>query len=59
MALLPVTLRNVEAALQIKGLAAGKVSDLQPRPMPTSLPGFKRCSAATITTCRARLPLAL
>lgn len=32
-ALLPVTLRNVEAALQVKGLApgAGKVSDLQPR----------------------------
>ena len=31
MALLPVTLRNVEAALQIKGLAPGKVSDLQPK----------------------------
>ena len=32
-ALLPVTLRNVEAALQVKGLApgSGKVSDLQPR----------------------------
>lgn len=29
-ALLPVTLRNVEAALQVKGLAPGKVSDLQP-----------------------------
>ncbi len=28
-ALLPVTLRNVEATLQIKGLAAGKVSDLR------------------------------
>ena len=59
MALLPVTLRNVETALQIKGFAPGKVSDLQPRPMPTSLPGFKSCSASTITTCRARLPLAL
>ena len=35
VALLPVTLRNVEAALQVKGLtprpAAGKVSDLQPQ----------------------------
>ena len=31
MALLPVTLRNVEAALQVKGLAPGKVSDLQPK----------------------------
>ena len=31
LALLPVTLRNVEAALQIKGLAPGKVSDLQPK----------------------------
>ena len=34
VALLPVTLRNVEAALQIKGLnpaPAGKVSDLQPQ----------------------------
>ncbi len=31
MALLPVTLRNVEAALQIKGLTPGKVSDLQPK----------------------------
>ncbi len=33
MALLPVTLRNVEAALKVQGLvpAAGKVSDLQPR----------------------------
>jgi alpha-2-macroglobulin len=36
MALLPVTLRNVEANLNVKGLAAstpaaGKVSDLQPR----------------------------
>ena len=30
-ALLPVTLRNVEAALQVKGLAPGKVSDLQPK----------------------------
>ncbi|MDW5443637.1 MG2 domain-containing protein [Polaromonas sp. SM01] len=33
-ALLPVTLRNVETALQVKGLApasAGKVSDLQPK----------------------------
>jgi alpha-2-macroglobulin len=30
VALLPVTLRNVEAALQIKGLNAGKVSDLKP-----------------------------
>ena len=30
-ALLPVTLRNVEAALQVKGLAAGQVSDLQPQ----------------------------
>jgi uncharacterized protein YfaS (alpha-2-macroglobulin family) len=33
-ALLPVTLRNVEAALQVKGLTpatSGKVSDLQPR----------------------------
>ncbi|WP_029525577.1 alpha-2-macroglobulin family protein [Polaromonas glacialis] len=30
-ALLPVTLRNVEAALQVKALAAGQVSDLQPR----------------------------
>jgi alpha-2-macroglobulin len=30
-ALLPVTLRNVEAALQVKGLAAGQVSDLQPK----------------------------
>lgn len=30
-ALLPVTLRNVEAALQAKGLAPGKVSDLQPK----------------------------
>ena len=29
-ALLPVTLRNVEAALQVKGLSPGKVSDLQP-----------------------------
>jgi uncharacterized protein YfaS (alpha-2-macroglobulin family) len=29
LALLPVTLRNVEAALQVKGLAASKVSDLQ------------------------------
>ena len=29
-ALLPVTLRNVEAALQVKGLTPGKVSDLQP-----------------------------
>ena len=28
-ALLPVTLRNVEAALLVKGLAAGKVSDLR------------------------------
>ncbi len=31
MALLPVTLRNVEAAIQIKGFTAGKVSDLQPK----------------------------
>ncbi len=31
LALLPVTLRNVEAALQIKGLSPGKVSDLQPK----------------------------
>ncbi|MGB4116012.1 MAG: MG2 domain-containing protein [Polaromonas sp.] len=31
MALLPVTLRNVEAALQVKGLTPGKVSDLQPK----------------------------
>ena len=31
MALLPVTLRNVEAALQVKGITAGKVSDLQPK----------------------------
>ena len=31
MALLPVTLRNVEAALQVKGLAPGKVSGLQPK----------------------------
>ncbi len=30
-ALLPVTLRNVEAALQVKGLSPGKVSDLQPK----------------------------
>ncbi|HYW56680.1 MAG TPA: MG2 domain-containing protein [Polaromonas sp.] len=30
-ALLPVTLRNVEAALQVKCLAPGKVSDLQPK----------------------------
>ncbi|MDI1268670.1 MAG: MG2 domain-containing protein [Polaromonas sp.] len=30
-ALLPVTLRNVEAALQVRGLAPGKVSDLQPK----------------------------
>ena len=30
-ALLPVTLRNVEAALQVKALAAGQVSDLQPQ----------------------------
>ena len=30
-ALLPVTLRNVEAALQAKALTAGQVSDLQPR----------------------------
>ncbi|MDI1237725.1 MAG: MG2 domain-containing protein [Polaromonas sp.] len=30
-ALLPVTLRNVEAALQVKGLTPGKVSDLQPK----------------------------
>ncbi len=30
-ALLPVTLRNVEADLQVKGLTAGKVSDLQPQ----------------------------
>ncbi len=30
-ALLPVTLRNVEAALQVKSLAPGKVSDLQPK----------------------------
>ena len=31
MALLPVTLRNVEAALQIKGLTPGRVSNLQPK----------------------------
>ena len=31
MALLPVTLRNVEAALQVKGLTPGKVSNLQPK----------------------------
>ena len=31
MALLPVTLRNVEAALKVKGLAPGKVSGLQPK----------------------------
>ncbi|MDP3755165.1 alpha-2-macroglobulin [Polaromonas sp.] len=30
-ALLPVTLRNVEAALQVRGLTPGKVSDLQPK----------------------------
>ncbi len=30
-ALLPVTLRNVEAALKVKALAAGQVSDLQPK----------------------------
>ena len=30
-ALLPVTLRNVEAALQVKALAAGQVSNLQPK----------------------------
>ena len=30
-ALLPVTLRNVEAALKVQGLAPGKVSDLQPK----------------------------
>lgn len=29
--MLPVTLRNVEAALQAKAMAPGKVSDLQPR----------------------------
>lgn len=29
--MLPVTLRNVEAALPLQGLAAGQVSDLQPR----------------------------
>ncbi len=29
-ALLPVTLRNVEAALNVRGLTPGKVSDLQP-----------------------------
>jgi uncharacterized protein YfaS (alpha-2-macroglobulin family) len=29
--LLPVTLRNVEAALRVQGLAPGQVSDLQPR----------------------------
>ena len=29
-ALLPVTLRNVEAALQVKGMTPGKVSDLNP-----------------------------
>lgn len=31
VALLPVTLRNVEAALQVQGLRPGQVSDLQPR----------------------------
>ncbi len=31
MALLPVTLRNVEAALPIKGLTPGKVNGLQPK----------------------------
>ena len=30
-ALLPVTLRNVEAALQVKGFTPGKVSDLSPK----------------------------
>ncbi|MET0312259.1 MAG: MG2 domain-containing protein, partial [Burkholderiaceae bacterium] len=30
-ALLPVTVRNVEKALQVKNLAPGKVSDLQPK----------------------------
>ena len=30
VALLPVTLRNVEASLQVKGLQAGQVSDLKP-----------------------------
>ncbi len=30
-ALLPVTLRKVEAALKVQGLAPGKVSDLQPK----------------------------
>jgi uncharacterized protein YfaS (alpha-2-macroglobulin family) len=29
--LLPVTLRNVEATLQVQGIQAGQVSDLQPR----------------------------
>jgi len=46
MALLPVTLRNVEAALQIKGLnlTAGKVSTLQPRTDADIISWFRKVS---------------
>ncbi|MCX7256796.1 MAG: alpha-2-macroglobulin, partial [Polaromonas sp.] len=47
VALLPVTLRNVEAALQIKGLnpaTAGKVSDLQPQTDAEIIAWFRKVS---------------
>ena len=45
LALLPVTLRNVEAALQIKGLSPGKVSNLQPKTDAEIIAWFQKVQA--------------
>lgn len=48
-ALLPVTLRKVEAALQVSGLQAVRYSHAATR---KSSPGCARCGAMTTTRCR-------
>jgi len=54
-ALLPVTLRNIEAQLDAKTLQpgagqGGKVARCAPTATPTSLPGCASCSATTTIT---------